>query len=236
MRRHLPSRMQVPNGYANGQMTGHGGFERAFRWAFRSAGEAWTTALCEADTDGDGQSNGLELGDPCCQWAIGANEDFMLAFVQGGKPVGEDPAGISIAGLRSSMTTRTMPVCTRATVSPPSPPAAASPSPPPSPPPPTPPQLSPPPPSSPPPTPPQPSPPPPSPPPSPQPASPPAMASPSTPAVGTVFPSASPPAAAAPVECPPGCWLIGAPAARKLLFSSVPTDCPVGCTTVAPEP
>ena len=27
---------------------------------------------CEADTDGDGQTNGLELGDPCCLWSVGA--------------------------------------------------------------------------------------------------------------------------------------------------------------------
>jgi hypothetical protein len=26
----------------------------------------WTQTLCLADSDGDGQSNGQELGDPCC--------------------------------------------------------------------------------------------------------------------------------------------------------------------------
>ena len=29
----------------------------------------WTEELCNADSDGDGESNGLELGDPCCAWA-----------------------------------------------------------------------------------------------------------------------------------------------------------------------
>jgi predicted ferric reductase len=32
----------------------------------------WTTAFCNADSDGDGQSNGLELGDPNCVWTRGA--------------------------------------------------------------------------------------------------------------------------------------------------------------------
>lgn len=39
---------------------------------FETAGEAWSAALCQADSDGDGQSNGLELGDPGCIWTPGA--------------------------------------------------------------------------------------------------------------------------------------------------------------------
>ena len=31
----------------------------------------WTRALCEADSDGDGESNGEELGDPSCVWKKG---------------------------------------------------------------------------------------------------------------------------------------------------------------------
>jgi hypothetical protein len=30
--------------------------------------QSWTKELCEADSDGDGQTNGQELGDPCCVW------------------------------------------------------------------------------------------------------------------------------------------------------------------------
>ncbi|KAE8880421.1 hypothetical protein PF005_g18238 [Phytophthora fragariae] len=39
-----------------------------FGEAFSKAGNAWTTALCQEDTDGDGYTNGQELGDPCCTW------------------------------------------------------------------------------------------------------------------------------------------------------------------------
>ena len=33
--------------------------------------QSWTTALCNADSDGDGVSNGAELGDPNCIWTAG---------------------------------------------------------------------------------------------------------------------------------------------------------------------
>lgn len=32
-------------------------------------GYKWTNYLCRLDSDSDGQSNGLELGDPDCAWA-----------------------------------------------------------------------------------------------------------------------------------------------------------------------
>ena len=37
-----------------------------FGIAFRDANYAWTNELCNSDSDGDGFSNGVELGDPCC--------------------------------------------------------------------------------------------------------------------------------------------------------------------------
>jgi len=49
-----------------------GGSRNSFGNAFKSAGLKWTVSLCLADSDGDGQSNGLELGDPCCTWTKGA--------------------------------------------------------------------------------------------------------------------------------------------------------------------
>ncbi|GMF47578.1 unnamed protein product [Phytophthora fragariaefolia] len=65
----------VPNGdnVAGVTAIGHvnvdgGGPRNAFGKDFDDMGQAWTTELCEADSDGDGQTNGEELGDPCCQW------------------------------------------------------------------------------------------------------------------------------------------------------------------------
>merc|ERR1712187_1047675 len=51
---------------------GGGGSRNAFGVAFQAEGRQWTKALCEQDSDGDGQSNGLELGDPNCVWKVGA--------------------------------------------------------------------------------------------------------------------------------------------------------------------
>lgn len=49
-----------------------GGRLNAFGKAFNKAGKQWTKELCQADSDGDGQTNGQELGDPCCVWTSGA--------------------------------------------------------------------------------------------------------------------------------------------------------------------
>eukprot|EP00966_Prymnesium_polylepis_P251414 5812660-Prymnesium_polylepis.1 len=87
---------RVPNSNVYEKSTGHAG-NFPFRWAFQSAGLVWTTALCQEDTDGDGQSNGLELGDPCCEWYQGATPAFTT--------------DISIAGDSNHMTSRTMPAC-----------------------------------------------------------------------------------------------------------------------------
>ncbi|GMH44491.1 hypothetical protein BSKO_12443 [Bryopsis sp. KO-2023] len=44
----------------------------AFGKDFEAAGLEWSRELCEKDSDGDGFSNGYELGDPCCIWQEGA--------------------------------------------------------------------------------------------------------------------------------------------------------------------
>eukprot|EP00927_Polykrikos_kofoidii_P001831 TRINITY_DN10710_c0_g1_i2.p1 TRINITY_DN10710_c0_g1~~TRINITY_DN10710_c0_g1_i2.p1 ORF type:complete len:400 (+),score=41.19 TRINITY_DN10710_c0_g1_i2:91-1290(+) len=43
----------------------------SFGQSMQRAGYQWTKELCEEDSDGDGQSNGEELGDPCCKWTEG---------------------------------------------------------------------------------------------------------------------------------------------------------------------
>ena len=70
---------RLPNGIkviAGSTALGHandsgGGTRNVFGQAFSNAGLKWTKALCLEDTDGDGQTNGLELGDPNCCWVEG---------------------------------------------------------------------------------------------------------------------------------------------------------------------
>merc|ERR1719412_1492289 len=74
---------RIPNGLNvvhNGQSwpaVGHRGRnsgrgpENSFGIAFKAAGYRWSSELCEADSDSDGQSNGEELGDPSCTWTPG---------------------------------------------------------------------------------------------------------------------------------------------------------------------
>ena len=76
---HPHFRDRVPNGYsvAGTSAVGHGASRGGgalcnFGADFKSEGFKWTQKLCEMDSDGDGESNGLELGDPCCIWTEGA--------------------------------------------------------------------------------------------------------------------------------------------------------------------
>jgi hypothetical protein len=38
---------------------------------FLAANKLWTVELCQMDSDGDGMTNGEELGDPNCTWQVG---------------------------------------------------------------------------------------------------------------------------------------------------------------------
>jgi hypothetical protein len=42
--------------------------------------QTWTTALCRTDSDGDGKTNGHELGDPDCTWSEGAKPKTSIGL------------------------------------------------------------------------------------------------------------------------------------------------------------
>ncbi|XP_045206654.2 temptin-like [Mercenaria mercenaria] len=77
---------RIPNGYTVPNPCGSGSWQAVghydaihhthdknpFGMAFAAQGHMWTTALCNMDSDGDGNTNGVELGDPTCVWAVGA--------------------------------------------------------------------------------------------------------------------------------------------------------------------
>lgn len=69
---------EVPCG-AIGHTGCSGGTPRnPFGLAFAEAGYRWTLELCRADSDGDGVSNGEELGDPCCAWTKGNDGELKI--------------------------------------------------------------------------------------------------------------------------------------------------------------
>jgi dopamine beta-monooxygenase len=57
-------------GVGHTRMSG-GGKLNPFGRDFANAGYKWTKSLCEKDSDGDGKTNGQELGDPKCIWKPG---------------------------------------------------------------------------------------------------------------------------------------------------------------------
>ncbi|ESO89632.1 hypothetical protein LOTGIDRAFT_234237 [Lottia gigantea] len=61
-----------------------GGARNQFGKDFNSAGKKWTTSLCNMDSDGDGKSNGQELGDPNCTWKPGTVPDEVTGITHPG--------------------------------------------------------------------------------------------------------------------------------------------------------
>lgn len=68
----LPNSMRVTHYPAIGHINERGaGQVNSFGMDFKAAEYEWTKELCEKDSDGDGETNGMELGDPCCIWYEG---------------------------------------------------------------------------------------------------------------------------------------------------------------------
>ncbi|KAJ8304199.1 hypothetical protein KUTeg_017782 [Tegillarca granosa] len=53
------------------QEPGGAGALNVFGQDFERYGKIWNKALCNRDSDGDGRTNGQELGDPHCEWTPG---------------------------------------------------------------------------------------------------------------------------------------------------------------------
>lgn len=43
-------------------------------WFTTCTAQKWTVALCQMDSDGDGRTNGEELGDPNCTWTTNSGK------------------------------------------------------------------------------------------------------------------------------------------------------------------
>lgn len=79
----IPNGKQVPNPGPQGGIwagvghlkAGGGGELNPFGKAFAASGYEWTVELCALDSDGDGRTNGQELGDPDCVWVAGNDAD-----------------------------------------------------------------------------------------------------------------------------------------------------------------
>ena len=84
----IPNGKAVPNPAPQGGIwagvghlkTGGGGPLNPFGEDFRSNQFTWTDELCQADSDGDGRTNGVELGDPNCIWFAGGPEPELPAL------------------------------------------------------------------------------------------------------------------------------------------------------------
>ena len=95
---------RIPNGYnvkdpqnpsrswpAVGHVTAYGGEFNPFGDDFDDQGRRWTVELCRMDSDGDGATNGEELGDPDCVWKPGQTPKFSSPITHPGMPGDRQP-------------------------------------------------------------------------------------------------------------------------------------------------
>jgi len=86
----IPNGNSVPDPSTSGTWNGvghlnaqGGGPRNVFGLDFAANGHTWTESLCKKDSDGDGKTNGEELGDPQCVWKKG---DTQTATSASGHP------------------------------------------------------------------------------------------------------------------------------------------------------
>lgn len=85
----------------------HGSPRNPFGKDFEFIGKLqWTKELCEQDSDGDGLTNGEELGDPCCLWTVDEQN-----------PRGFRTTGLSHPGDKDSVADKANAVCPKQTAS-----------------------------------------------------------------------------------------------------------------------
>jgi dopamine beta-monooxygenase len=99
----IPNGGSVPNPGPQGGVwagVGHaaaagGGDRNVFGNDFSANNHEWTQELCQTDSDGDGRSNGEELGDPLCEWIAGGPDPLRPALSHPG--IVDDPKNITTA-------------------------------------------------------------------------------------------------------------------------------------------
>lgn len=67
-----------------------------FGQAFSTAGNAWGPVLCQADADGDGFTNGQELGDPCCTWVTGSTAGLVTDGISDPSDASKTPSNAEL--------------------------------------------------------------------------------------------------------------------------------------------
>lgn len=58
----------------------------SFAKLYVNQGYRWTKTLCQSDSDRDGQTNGIEMGDPCCIWTLGSIPTFTIGLSDPNNP------------------------------------------------------------------------------------------------------------------------------------------------------
>ena len=108
----IPNGPNIPNPCKPGETwfgVGHlnylgAGPLNAFGLAFKKAGFRWTEELCKADSDGDGRTNGFELGDPNCTWKEGQQPPEIIAIEKLSHPgFCDDPTKTCLEGTKKEL-------------------------------------------------------------------------------------------------------------------------------------